>query len=78
MALFIEEVALVEAINAMPLEQWFTSVDVTGNHNPRMSHMLWTMAQAGQTNGEYVLIDDVGGGNRYMWTNTAKWNEATK
>jgi len=74
--LFIEEVALVEAINAMPTEQWFTSVDVAHKPNPRMSHMLWTMAQAGQTHGEYILIDDVGGGNRYMWTNTQKWNEA--
>lgn len=75
---FREEVAIIESINAMSVEQWFTSVDVAGKPSPRMSHTLWTMANAGQTNGEYILISAAGGGSRYMWTNTEKWNASTK
>ncbi len=70
---------IIEKINAVASEQWFTSTDVVGRPNQRVASMLYKIASANddaatlQEQDGRVLISSAGGNTRYQWVSKAYW-----
>jgi hypothetical protein len=70
---------IIERINAMPSEKWFTSVDIAGKYSNRIAHTLYQMASVNddvatlQVRDGRVLISSAGGITRYQWVAESYW-----